>query len=125
MSSRREACFDICNEYIGTSRQRLAAYDYIQEAPMTETEKELAQLLITSLQLEDKTIDSIDPEAPLFGSYDTGWGLDSIDALEIALAIQQKYGVEMRAEDENSRQAFSSLRSLRAYIDAQKHTDKA
>lgn len=106
-------------------RQRLAAYNYIQEAPMTETEEELAQLLITSLQLEDKTINSIDPEAPLFGSYDTGWGLDSIDALEMALAVQQKYGVEMRAEDENSRQAFSSLRSLRAYIDAQKHTDKS
>lgn len=85
---------------------------------MTEAEKELAQLLITSLQLEDRTIDSIDPEAPLFGSYDTGWGLDSIDALEMALAIQQKYGVEMRADDESSRQAFNSLHSLRAYIDA-------
>lgn len=85
---------------------------------MTESEHELAALLIASLQLEDKTLDDIDPEAPLFGSYDTGWGLDSIDALEMALAIQQKYGVEMRAEDESSRQAFASLRTLSAFIAA-------
>jgi len=83
---------------------------------MTEAERELAALLIAALQLEDRTPDSVDPEAPLFGSYDTGWGLDSIDALEMALAIQQKYGVEMRAEDERSREAFASLRALSAYI---------
>ena len=85
---------------------------------MTESERELAELLIASLQLEDKSADNVDPDAPLFGSYDTGWGLDSIDALEMALAIQQKYGVEMRAEDEASRQAFTSLRTLAAYIAA-------
>lgn len=85
---------------------------------MNERERELAQLLISALQLEDKNVDDIDAEAALFGSYDTGWGLDSIDALEMALAIQQKYGVEMRAEDEASRQAFASLRTLSAYIEA-------
>lgn len=87
---------------------------------MNTSERELAELLIQALQLEDKTVESVDPEAPLFGSYDPGWGLDSIDALEIALAIQQKYGVEMRAEDEASRSALASLRTLSQFIDAQR-----
>jgi acyl carrier protein len=87
---------------------------------MTETELELAQLLIGALNLEGKDAASIDPEAPLFGDYGTGWGLDSIDALEIALAIQQQYGVELRAEDETSRRAFASLRELAVFVSARR-----
>jgi len=87
---------------------------------MTETELELAQLLIGALNLEGKEAASIDPEAPLFGDYGTGWGLDSIDALEIALAIQQQYGVELRAEDETSRRAFASLRELAVFVSARR-----
>ncbi|MDN5874371.1 MAG: phosphopantetheine-binding protein [Sinobacteraceae bacterium] len=87
---------------------------------MTEAEKDLAALLIEALQLEDKHVDEIDPEQALFGDYESSWGLDSIDALEIALAVQQKYGVEMRAEEESTRQAFTSLRTLHAYIEAQR-----
>lgn len=83
---------------------------------MTEAERELAGLLIEALHLEDKNPDRIDPGQALFGDYESSWGLDSIDALEIALAVQQKYGVEMRAEDESSHQAFASLRALSAYI---------
>ena len=78
-------------------------------------ELEMAQLLVTTLNLEGMDFDAIDPEAPLFGR-DTGLGLDSIDALEIALAVQQKYGVELRADGQEARQAFSSLRSLSEYV---------
>ncbi|GAC1629736.1 MAG: xanthomonadin biosynthesis acyl carrier protein XanC [Nevskia sp.] len=88
---------------------------------MTAAELELAQVLIEALNLEGKDAASIDPEAPLFGDYGTGWGLDSIDALEIALAIQQRYGVELRAEDETSRKAFASLRELAVFV-AQRRT---
>ncbi len=56
---------------------------------MTPAELELAQLLITALNLEGMDAAAVNPEAPLFGAHGTGWGLDSIDALEIALAIQQ------------------------------------
>ena len=83
---------------------------------MSEAELELAQVLIEALNLEGREAGSIDPEAPLFGDYGTGWGLDSIDALEIALAIQQRYGVELRAEDETSRKAFASLRELTVFV---------
>ena len=87
---------------------------------MTQEELVLARLLIGALNLEGKDAATVDPEAPLFGDYGTGWGLDSIDALEIALAIQQHYGVELRAEDETSRRAFESLRALAVFVAAQK-----
>jgi acyl carrier protein len=83
---------------------------------MKDNERELAALLITALNLEDKRVDDVDPAAPLFGEPGQGWGLDSIDALEIALAVQQKYGVELRAEDEATRRAFASLAALADYI---------
>lgn len=78
-------------------------------------ELEMAQLLVSTLNLEGMDYDAIDPDAPLFGR-DAGLGLDSIDALEIALAVQQKYGVELRADDQDARQIFSSLRTLSAYV---------
>lgn len=75
-------------------------------------EHEVARLLIETLNLEGRAED-IDPEAPLF--YD-GLGLDSIDALELALAISQRYGVTISSEDETNRSIFQSLRSLAAHI---------
>jgi len=84
---------------------------------MTQAELDLAQLLIEALNLEGKKPADIDPNAPLFGAYGTGWGLDSIDALEIALAVQQRFGLEIRADDERTRTAFSSLRALASFID--------
>lgn len=77
------------------------------------TEQELAELIVTSLNLEGVSPVSIDPEAALFGS---GLGLDSIDALELALAISKKYGLQMRSDDESYRRVFASLRDLAAHI---------
>ncbi len=79
----------------------------------TEAEAEMAQLLVEALNLEDVEPGEIDPEAPLFGD---GLGLDSIDALEIALAISQKYDVQMQAEEETTREAFATLRALTGFV---------
>jgi len=69
------------------------------------------------LNLEDIEANEIDPEEPLFGD---GLGLDSIDALEIALAIAQTYKVEMKAEDESTKEAFATLKSLNEFIEKNK-----
>ncbi len=79
----------------------------------TEEERQLAELIVESLSLEDVSASDIHPEAPLFGD---GLGLDSIDALELALAITRKYAIQLRADDENMEQVFGTLRSLSAYI---------
>ena len=86
-------------------------------AIQSSEELEVAKLLVDVLNLEDITAEEIDPEEMLFGD---GLGLDSIDALEIALAISQKYGVQMKAEDESTREAFSTLKSLTVFIFASK-----
>ena len=83
-------------------------------AEQTDNEKELAALIIEALNLEDVAADEIDPEEPLFGD---GLGLDSIDALELALAITQKYAIQLKAEDANMHKAFGTLRTLNAYIE--------
>ena len=83
----------------------------------TPAEAALAELLVDVLNLEDNEPDDINPEEPLFGD---GLGLDSIDALEIALAIAQEHGVEMKAEDESTKEAFATLRSLSAFVEANK-----
>ena len=75
-------------------------------------ERQLAQLIVTALNIEHVDPLTIDPEASLFGSNNEGWGLDSIDALEIVLAVQQKYGVELKADDAQVTNGFASLRSL-------------
>lgn len=85
-------------------------------------ELELAQLLVSALNLESVDAGAIAPEAPLFGHDAAGLGLDSIDALEIALAVQQKYGVELRADDQNTKRIFSSLRALSAHIQSRRKT---
>jgi acyl carrier protein len=78
----------------------------------TEREAELATLIVKTLNLEIQASE-IDPDAPLFGE---GLGLDSIDVLEIALAISQTYGVQLRSDDENNTAIFQSLRSLNSDI---------
>jgi acyl carrier protein len=77
-------------------------------------ELELAQLIVRTLNLEMAAAE-IDPEAPL---YEEGLGLDSIDILEIALAVSQSYGVKLRSDDKNNNEIFRSLRSLSRYIQA-------
>lgn len=79
----------------------------------TQQEFELARLIVETLNLEDVEPSEIGPEEMLFGD---GLGLDSIDALELALAISQKYDVQLKAEDENTKSAFSTLRSLNVFI---------
>ncbi len=81
---------------------------------MTENlETELKELIVDALMLEDVAATEIDSEAPLFVE---GLGLDSIDALELAMAIDKKYGVRIKADDEENKQIFTSVRSLAAYV---------
>jgi acyl carrier protein len=75
-------------------------------------EQELAQLIVTALNLE-VSADEITPDAPLYGD---GLGLDSIDILELSLAISKKYGLKLKSDDPNNRQIFSSLRNLNNHI---------
>ncbi|MFC3095361.1 acyl carrier protein [Alteromonas sediminis] len=82
-------------------------------AQQTEAELKMANLLVEALNLEDIEAEEIGPEEQLFGD---GLGLDSIDALEIAVAISQEYGVKLKAESESTREAFATLRSLTEYV---------
>ena len=77
-------------------------------------EKEVADLIVEALNLEEVEASAIEPEAPLFRE---GLGLDSIDALELALAISNKYGFKLRSDDENNKAVFSSLRALARHIE--------
>jgi acyl carrier protein len=76
-------------------------------------ERELAALLAEVLHLETAASD-IDPEAPLYGEQ--GLGLDSIDILEIAVAISKKYGFKLRSDDPDNDRIFGSLRALASHI---------
>lgn len=75
---------------------------------------EVAQLLVTSLNLDIAPQD-IDADAPIYGE---GLGLDSIDILEVALAVSKKYGFQLRADDENNSAIYASLRKLTQHIAA-------
>jgi len=82
---------------------------------MDDLETELKQLIIDTLELEDVAVDDIESDKPLF-SEDEGLGLDSIDALEIGLALAEKYDVELDAEDEATREIFRSVASLARFL---------
>jgi acyl carrier protein len=82
-------------------------------AAMTAEELELARLIVSTLNLETRAED-IDPDAPLYGD---GLGLDSIDILELALAVSRAYGVKLRSDDQDNRRIFASLRSLHRHIE--------
>lgn len=81
---------------------------------LSPLETEVAELIIDTLNLEDVEVEEIDPEDALFRD---GLGLDSIDALELALAISRKYGFQLRSDDEDNARIFSSLRALTAHIE--------
>lgn len=81
-------------------------------AVQTPLEAEIARLVVEAVNLESPA-EAIDPAAPLYGE---GLGLDSIDMLEIALAIGKQYGVELRADDEANRDIFASLRNLARHV---------
>jgi acyl carrier protein len=83
----------------------------------TPAEHDLAELIVSSLNLENRTAGDIDPDAPLFGGE---LGLDSIDALELALAISKRYGFQLRSDNPDNKRIFSSLRDLAAHIEQHK-----
>jgi acyl carrier protein len=76
-------------------------------------EDEIKQLIIEVLQLEDVTPADIDSDAPLFVE---GLGLDSIDALELGVAIHKRYGITLSSDSEETRRHFASVRTLSALI---------
>lgn len=85
-----------------------------QDNTATSDELELAKAIVVALNLEIPPED-IAPDAPLYGD---GLGLDSIDMLEIALVVSRNYGFQLRSDDENNMQIFSSLRSLNQHVQA-------
>ena len=82
----------------------------------TDLQREVAGLLVEALNLE-VAAQSIDPQAPLYGE---GLGLDSIDILEVALVVSQRYGFQLRSDDEDNIHIFTSLASLTDHIAAHK-----
>jgi len=76
-------------------------------------EAEIKELIVEALMLEDVTPAEIESEAPLFVE---GLGLDSIDALEIAIALEERYGVRVEEDPEKNQELFSSVRSLAAFV---------
>jgi len=80
----------------------------------TDLQREVATLLVEALNL-DTAPAAIDPEAPLYGE---GLGLDSIDILEVALVVSQRYGFQLRSDDEDNVRIFRSLASLAEHIAA-------
>ena len=72
----------------------------------------VAQLIVSALNLETAAAE-VEPDAPLFGD---GLGLDSIDILEVALAVSKRYGFQLRSDNEDNVRIFSSLRALTAHI---------
>ena len=90
----------------------------VSEHSKSEVEQDLAEAMVRVLELE-VSADEIDPDAALFGE---GLGLDSIDALELSLEVNRRYGVEIKAEDERNERIFASLRTLARHV--QEHRTK-
>jgi len=82
---------------------------------MANLHHEIKTMIIDSLDLEDIEVDEIDDEAPLFID---GLGLDSIDALEIGLALQKQYGIKLKSDSEETRQHFASVNALAALVES-------
>ncbi len=80
---------------------------------MDSLERELKQLVIEIFDLEGLTPEAIDNHAPLFGA---GLGLDSIDALELGLALKQRYGIRINQETPKAREIFASIADLAEFI---------
>jgi acyl carrier protein len=82
-----------------------------------ELERELKSLIVSTLNLEDIAPDDIASEEPLF---DAGLGLDSIDALELGVAIQKRYGIKISAPKQELRESFATVRNLARFIERQR-----
>ena len=94
-----------------TFRPFLLKYDFI----MDELKQQIKELIISALELEDVSPDNIIDSEPLFGE---GLGLDSIDALELGVALKRKFGVKFSAENADNKKHFASVNALAAYIEA-------
>jgi len=86
---------------------------------MSSLENELKKLIIEALDLEDVGVDDIDSQEPLFNE---GLGLDSIDALELGLAIRKKYNVRIDAEKDDVEKIFASVAALAEFIESEQRT---
>ena len=82
---------------------------------MSDLHRDIKQLIIDALGLEDIGIDDIGDHQTLFGE---GLGLDSVDALELGLAIQREYGIKIDADAKDTRNHFSNVASLAAFVTA-------
>jgi acyl carrier protein len=83
---------------------------------MSDLHTEIKQLIIDALGLEDMSADDIPADLTLFGE---GLGLDSVDALELGLAIQKRFGIKIDAEAKDTRTHFANVASLAAFVSAQ------
>jgi acyl carrier protein len=90
----------------------------LHSSAVTVGELELARLIVKTLNLE-VVAEDIDPDAPLYGE---GLGLDSIDILEVALAVSKAYGVKLRSDDQDNRKIFASVRSLYRNIEQRRNS---
>jgi acyl carrier protein len=91
-------------------------------ASQTPAEQELAHLIVDSLNIDWIKADAINPDAALFGG---DLGLDSIDALELSLAVSKRYGFQLRSDNPDNRRIFGSLRALAAHIEQHRTRDDA
>lgn len=82
---------------------------------MEDLNTQIKNVLIKSLELEDIAAENIDDDAPLFGPG-KGLGLDSIDALELGIAVKDNFGVSFSTVNEETRKHFASINALAAYI---------
>lgn len=87
------------------------------DKPVSQLQDEIKALIVRSLNLEDVQPEDIETDAPLFGE---GLGLDSIDALELGLALKKAYGITLTAESEEARRVFTSVATLADYIAARR-----
>ena len=84
---------------------------------MSDIENELKTMIVQTLMLKDVQPEEIDVDKPLFAD---GLGLDSIDALELAVEIGRRYKVQIKSDDERNREIFRSVRTLAAFIAEEK-----
>lgn len=86
---------------------------------MDNLNTEIKNLIISSLELEGMTADDIKDDEPLFGE---GLALDSVDALELGIALKKKYGVSFSSENGDNKKHFASVNALAEYISAKKES---
>lgn len=109
-----------CSESMtGDEKQPSETGSLPRESTIEGLKSELRELIVEALVLEDITPANIDPDEPLFVE---GLGLDSIDALELAIAIERRYGVKFTAEDAENSKIFATVTSLAGYILSYKKT---